>query len=83
MIWYFQEQSESGSFACAGQDDEWFKSRNKDRAESHLDGWADDHDRVGADRKDACLHVYRSQKGDYPDFIVKFGPRGGVIWERC
>lgn len=82
-MWYFQEASESGSFNCSLTEPEWFEARNKDRVESHLDGWGDDHDRVGADRRDASLLVFKGQKGDYPDFVVKFGPRGGIVWERC
>ncbi len=83
MKWYYQEVSESGSFDRSGWSIEWFRCNSKKSVEELFENWLDDHDAVGADRKYASLHVYKGAKGDYPDFIVKLGPRGGIVWERC
>ncbi len=32
---------------------------------------------------DACFECYVGEVGDYPDFIIKVGPRGGIIKESC
>ena len=80
MKWIFQECSESGSFANS---DEAFKTDSRAEVERFFKDWAKQHNRVGADPKDASLLVFKRERGDYPDFIVKYGPRGGIIWERC
>jgi len=32
---------------------------------------------------DAYFECYRGIKTDYPDFVIKVGPRGGIIKESC
>lgn len=92
MIYFCEPVTESGSFAPCRQED-YVRVNGKDAVADELWRWCQAHDRVGADSQDCSIRVYRGVKessqnsewtfGEYPDFEVKQGPRGGVVWLRC
>lgn len=86
MIYTLQTISESGSFAAPEGTDVRHASSLAD-LRWHLDNWSDEHGRVGADESNASLLVWKGRLDDvtdlYPDFIVRLGPRGGLVRESC
>lgn len=86
MNYTYQRSTESGSFAAPdGTDVEY--ARNKKELHLALERWQDDHDRLGADCQQAELVVWKGTLDDvtdqYPDFVIKGGPRGGMIIKEC
>ena len=63
-----------------------FHCANKESVNSLFEDWADT---VGQfdDERDAYFIVWCGELDDitdkYPDFKVSYGPRMGIIWERC
>ena len=82
----FQTCSESGSFAAPSPTSVAHAANLAD-LDWHLDNWEDQHDRFGADSADASLMVWRGRldtvQDQYPDFICRRGPRGGMVRELC
>jgi len=79
----YQLVSESGSFAAPSGKD--LRHGTRETADHLLSDWASAHDRVGSDRIDASLLVWKGYYEDvtdiYPDYQVKYGTRGGFVWE--
>lgn len=85
MNYTYQEISESGNWSMPdGKDVHHAKSKRELR--DALERWGDQNERYN-DRKDASLRVWKGTLDDitdiYPDFDLKFGPRGGVIVDPC
>ena len=85
MRYTYQEISESGSFGAPYGDD--IKHANgKEELERALGRWEYEHERVGADGRDATLNVWIGTLDDvtdiYPDMQAYYGPRGGFIFCR-
>jgi len=76
--------SNSGSFAVPQMDDVKIVKSKKSIAE-YLEWWCKQHDKVGADRKNASIWISKGVMDyiEYPDFNMFYGPRGGVQIERC
>ena len=87
MKYTYQENSESCSFASPEGSDVGHATSLPGLRRA-LERWQDSHERVGSDEKDASLLVWKKAHHDdvtdmYPDFILRPGPRGGVIFETC
>jgi hypothetical protein len=86
MKYTYQTISESGSFSAPWGDDVEHASSVRELRRA-LEHWQDSHNRVGSDEQDASLMVWKSELDDvtdiYPEFILKGGPRGGVVKESC
>jgi hypothetical protein len=84
MNYTYQETSESGSFSQPWGNDVSHASSIKELRHA-LERWQDSHNRVGSDERDASLVVWKGTLEDvtdvYPEFILKPGPRGGMIRE--
>lgn len=59
---------------------------NKQDVADMFNDWGDTVDRYG-DRQEAYLRVWCGELSDvtdqYPDFELRFGPRGGIKWNPC
>jgi len=86
MKYTIQTVSNSGSFAIPYGDD-CMVVVGRDSVARALEAWERAHRRVGSDDADASILVWKGALNDvtdqYPDYEVKRGPRGGVIWHRC
>ena len=86
MKYTYQTVSESHSFAAPeGTDVEHASNLGDLRAA--LDEWRDEHGNVGTSEEYAQIIVWHGTLDDvtdeYPDFILRPGPRGGMIKESC
>lgn len=93
MIYFCEPVSDSRAFGPCQQED-IVQVNGKGAVADELWRWCSAHDQVGSDSSEASIRVYRGFKeskrkdaewtfGDCPDFEVKQGPRGGVVWLRC
>jgi hypothetical protein len=77
--------SESGSFAHPEGTQSLRHANNLSDLAWYLENWADQHSRVGSSEHDAYLMVWKGFLKDvtdiYPDFMLKYGPRMGVVRE--
>lgn len=87
MLYTIQLHSESGYFAAPYGTESLHHCRNRQDVAWHFEQWADLNDRYN-DRNDATALVWcRKHLTDttdiYPDFQLRCGPRGGIVWEPC
>lgn len=85
MLYTLQLFSESGNYASPDGKDcshHWSKSS----VNATFADWGDEQDRYGY-RSDAYARVWRGHIDDvtdaYPDFELRYGPRGGIVWHPC
>jgi hypothetical protein len=80
-----QLHSDSGSFAHPEGTQSLRHANNLDNLTFFLENWAERHSRVGSDERDAYLVVWKGELKDvtdiYPDFVLKYGPRMGIVRE--
>lgn len=85
MNYTYQEISESGNWAMP-QPTDVHHVRGKRELRNALERWADTNDRYNG-RRDAYLIVWNGAIDDvtdqYPDFVLRVGPRDGVIFDPC
>ena len=84
MIISYFTMSNSGSFGMSTSRED---IGTKNDANDILWNWEAEHCKVGSDKKDAFLWAYKGDVPDctdmYPDWEVRRGPRGGIVWSPC
>jgi hypothetical protein len=85
MLYTFQLLADSGSWAMP-EPDSVSHATSLDQLRSELEDWADTVGRLD-DPSLASVMVWRGRldtvQDQYPDFVLRLGPRGGIVWEPC
>ena len=83
MLYTFQKLADSGNWAMP-QPDDVSRATSLDQLRSELEDWADTVGRMN-DPNLASIMVWRGRldtvQDRYPDFVLRLGPRGGMVRE--
>ena len=80
-MYTFQQLSDSGSFGYPEGTEVHYAS-SLQGLRFRLADWAAVHERIGSDSREAVIRVWKGRVPDvtdvYPDFDLRYGPRGGI-----